>query len=362
MNAVMNTAPPLVVEAPVLRQTITQRLTAFMRRQHWITVIIWPVLLSIGMGWLDNATTWELSLFVFYAVPVLMAAWWIGSHAGMFMAVFCGVVWWFANESTHPYETTLGYAWATVSRMIFFAVVSYATTSVRKRQEADAARIHDLEERRQLEADLVAVSEHEQQRIGQDLHDGLCQHLAAIGLAARSLSEDLKNQSLPGAQDAEMIHSSIHEAVNEARSLARGIFPVHVDRHGLTVALGELAQNTSRLTGVKIEVQDEGDTQISPPEAAMHLYRIAQEAVGNAVRHGGAQHVLIRLGGDEGFIVLTIVDDGQGFQVQEQGRSSSGMGLRTMRYRAQVLGARLHINPVSGGGTSVRCVVPVTRS
>jgi signal transduction histidine kinase len=362
MNALMNPAPQLVVAAVPKQGSFIQRLTNFMRRQPWLMVIIWPALLAVGMGWLDHATTWELSLFVFYAVPVVIAAWWAGSPAGMFMAVFCGVVWWFANEATHPYETTLGYAWATVSRMIFFAVVSYATTSVRKRQEADAARIHDLEERRQLEADLVAVSEHEQQRIGQDLHDGLCQHLAAIGLAARSLSEDLRNQSLPGAQDAEMIQSSIHEAVNEARSLARGIFPVHVDRHGLTVALSELAQNTSRLTGVKIEVQDEGDTQISPPEAAMHLYRIAQEAVGNAVRHGGAQNVHIRLGGDERFIVLGIVDDGRGFEVQEQGRSSSGMGLRTMRYRAQVLGARLHITPVTGGGTSVRCIVPVTRS
>jgi hypothetical protein len=128
MNALMNPAPQLVVAAVPKQGSFIQRLTNFMRRQPWLMVIIWPALLAVGMGWLDHATTWELSLFVFYAVPVVIAAWWAGSPAGMFMAVFCGVVWWFANEATHPYETTLGYAWATVSRMIFFAVMPHAFT------------------------------------------------------------------------------------------------------------------------------------------------------------------------------------------------------------------------------------------
>ena len=105
------------------------------------------------------------------------------------------------NYATRPYETTLGYVWATVSRGVFFGVVAYAATAVRNRQEADAAaRIQALEERRQLEEDLVAVSEHEQQRIGWDLHDGLCQQLAAIGLAARSLADDHLHQGKASAK------------------------------------------------------------------------------------------------------------------------------------------------------------------
>ncbi|MFM7603811.1 MAG: histidine kinase, partial [Prosthecobacter sp.] len=113
------------------------------------------------------------------------------------------------------------------------------------------------------------VSEREQMRIGQDLHDGLCQHPAAIGLAIRALADDLHKKQDPCAQDAELIQQSIQEVINEARDLARGIFPVHVDRHGLVVSLSELAHLTSRLSGVRVHVEEKGNIQISSPEAAM---------------------------------------------------------------------------------------------
>lgn len=345
---------PSVIERPFSPWT---RFTLLMRRQPDFLALLLPLLLAGGMAWIDRTTTWELSLFVFYAVPIVMAVWWAGNRAGYGMAVICGIFWWASNYDTHPYETTLGYVWATVSRVIFFGVVAYAVTAVRNRQEADAARIEALEERRQLEADLVAVSEHEQQRIGQDLHDGLCQHLAAIGLAARSLADDLQTQKNDSAQDAELIQQSIQEAVSEARGLARGIFPVHVDRHGLAVALSELARSTSRLTGVQIEVEEEGDVQISPPEAAMHLYRIAQEAVANAVRHGGAQSVHIKINGGADSIVLTVVDDGKGFPILP--RKDGGMGMRTMRYRAQMIGASITMSAPDPRGATLRCIVPL---
>lgn len=336
-----------------------ESLTSFMRARPMAVAILVPLCSSLVLAWVDYTTTWELSVFVFYAVPILTAVWWAGSRAGYGMAVICGVLWWASNYATHPYETTLGYVWATVSRGVFFGVVAYAATAVRNRQEADAARIQALEERRQLEEDLVAVSEHEQQRIGQDLHDGLCQQLAAIGLAARSLADDLQHEQNASAKDAELIQQSIQQAVEEARGLARGIFPVHVDSHGLAVALAELARSTSRLTGVVIDVVENGDVQISPPEAAMHLYRIAQEAVANAVRHGGAQYIHIKVEGAAQVITLTVSDDGKGFPAA---RKDGGMGLRTMRYRAQVMGATLSFSPTSKDGAWVRCEVPVLRA
>jgi signal transduction histidine kinase len=336
-----------------------ERLTAFMRQRPMLVAMLAPLAGALLVAWVDYASTWEFSLFVFYAVPIIMAVWWAGRQAGYGMALICGVMWWASNYDTHPYETTFGYVWATLSRVVFFSVVAYAVTAVRNRQEADAARIQALEERRQLEEDLVAVSEHEQQRIGQDLHDGLCQQLAAIGLAARSLADDLHQQQSISANDAELIQQSIQQAVEEARGLARGIFPVHVDSHGLAVALTELSRTTSRLTGVVIDVVEEGDVQISPPEAAMHLYRIAQEAVANAVRHGGAQCIRIRVEGGRDMIRLTISDDGKGFPAARKG---GGMGLRTMRYRAQVMGATLAFSPTSKDGAWVRCDVPVFRS
>lgn len=332
--------------------------TNTMRRQRaWVATIL-PVILTVLMGWLDYVTGWELSLFIFYAIPITLAVWWAGTGAGLVVAIVAGAVWWFANQGTHPYETQLGYAWALINREFYFCVVVFAVTAVRNKQDADAAQIRMLEERRQLERDIVSVSEHEQQRIGQDLHDGLCQHLAAIGCAARVLADDLQSRSVPEARDAAMIEESIQQAVMEARNLAHGIFPVHVDRNGLAVALGDLARMTGRLTGAEIELKEECEMNLDSPEASMHLYRIAQEAVANAVRHGQARHIDISLRCNGNDLELRIADDGSGMKLN--GKSAdAGMGLRTMRYRAEALGARLEINPRIGGGTTVRCLMPL---
>lgn len=334
------------------------RLTFHLRQQPWYLVMLIPISLTLLMGWLDYLTAWELSLFVFYALPIILSVWWVGDSAGGLTALFCSGIWWFANQTTHPYETQIGYAWAMMSRLIFFSVVSFSVTSVRKKQEADAAHIQMLEQRRQLERDIVAVSEHEQQRIGQDLHDGLCQQLAAIGCAARMLAEDLKTQGVPAAHDAILIEDSVQQAVLEARNLARGIFPVHVDHSGLSAALAELAQTTGRLTSVEIDVSESVALSLDDPEVSMHLYRIAQEAVANAVKHGAVKKIFIHLSITSDELALTIEDDGCGISEKAM-TSNAGMGLRTMRYRAQSLGALLDIGRCHLGGTRIRCLLPL---
>ena len=349
--------PETILTVDNRNSQLWDKLTNFIRRLPLFMAVLPSLLIAFVMAWIDRVTTWEVSLFVFYALPILIAVWWAGSIAGYAMALICGILWWLSNYETHPYETTLGYLWATVSRVVFFAVVAYAATAVRNRQEADKARIKTLEERRQLEADLVAVSEHEQQRIGQDLHDGICQQLAAIGLAARSLANDLRAFDSSFTQDAELIESSIQQAVTEARGLARGIFPVHVDRHGLAVALTDLTQSISRLTGVKINIEELSDVQIYSPEVSMHLYRIIQEAIGNAVRHGGAQHVNVKLESNSQAIILTVSDDGRGFPAEP--RMNIGMGMRTMRYRAQMIGASLSVSDSNPEGATLRCSMPI---
>jgi signal transduction histidine kinase len=362
----MNAAPPIlstiattISAAPAAR---SGGMTVWMRSTSpWVANIL-PTLLTLLMAWLDYETGWEVSLFIFYAVPIVMAVWWAGPKSGIVMVIFSGVVWWVANHGSHPYETSFGYAWALINRLFYFGVVVFAVGIVRNKQEADSRHIRMLEERRQMEQDIVRVSEHEQQRIGQDLHDGLCQQLAAIGLAVRALADDLKTRDTTAAHDADQIEESIQQAVLEARSLARGIFPVHVDRAGLSPALQDLARSTSRLTGVKIEVRELAEVQIEHPDTAMHLYRIAQEAVANGVRHGGAQHIIISLLISGSSVELRIEDDGTGmpdFSAAAARPRSGGMGLRTMRYRAQMLGAHLDILPRTGGGTCVSCRLPL---
>lgn len=338
-------------------------ITGVMRRQPvWVSILL-PIFMTLGLGWVDDVTGWEVSLFILYAAPIVLAVWWDGPAAGLFLSVFSGVVFWWANIDTHPFTTTWGFGWALVNRLFYFCVVVFAVTVVRKKQDADADHILMLEERRQLEQDIVSVSEHEQQRIGQDLHDGLCQHLAAIGLAARALADDLQTREVPEANDAVMIEESIQEAVMDARNLARGIFPVHVDRDGLSAAINDLARTTSKLTGAEIVVHEDADVQVDNPESSMHLYRIAQEAVGNAVRHGKARRVVISLRLRPEGLELSVQDDGRGMLTEGRkaagAGAGAGMGLRTMRYRAQALGASLHIKSQPGSGTTVTCNAPV---
>ncbi len=348
-------SPPMHAEPAVpVQNSRWAAVTDIMRRQpFWVTNIL-PVILTLLMGWLDDITGWEVSLFIFYAVPIILAVWWSGSAAGFFISVLSGIVWWYSNNDTHPYETEIGYLWALVNREFYFCVVVFAVNAVRNRQDSDAAHIHMLEERRQLEKDIVSVSEHEQQRIGRDLHDGLCQQLAAIACAVRALAEDMQAKSVEGAGDAAQIEESLQQAVVEARDLARGIFPVHVDRSGLSAALKDLVQITSRLTGTNIEIQENSELQLDSPEASMHLYRIAQEAVANAVRHGQARNILIKIELNDQTLTLIIEDDGKGMDPRAI-RKAEGMGLRTMRYRAQAIGAELHFEPRLSGGTRVRC-------
>ncbi len=314
------------------------------------------LLFCLLIGWLDYATGWEFSLFIFYALPIVIAGWRLGSLAGLATAAFCGVVWLVANRVGSPYETNLGYVWAMLSRFFYFSVVVFAVMSVRRKQEADGERIRMLEEQRQLELDIVSVSEHEQRRIGQDLHDGLCQELAAIGCAARALADDLAVHHNDMASDALMIEEAIRHAIIEARDLARGIFPVHVDRTGLSASLTDLAEKMSRLTGTSVKVAGGVDLLIDSPVISMNLYRIAQEAVSNALRHSEATDITITLRPITDGIELRIEDNGRGLPSDARS-TSAGMGLRTMNYRARVLGGTLELGTNTRGGTSVSCCI-----
>jgi signal transduction histidine kinase len=293
-------------------------------------------------------------MFVFFAAPILLAVWWAGKRSGYFTALLSALVWWYANQGSHPYSTQIGYAWATANRWVFFVVVCWSGHAVRKKQQGDAEQIRQLEERRQLEEDIVAVSEHEQQRIGQDLHDGLCQQLAAISCAQHILASDLRAQSNPAAQDAAMIEEAIQHAMIEARTLARGIFPIQVGATGLVVALNDLAQMTQRLTGAEISVSGADNSCSLEPEVTMHLYRIAQEAVSNALRHGRATAVLISTRMEAGVFMLLVEDNGCGFDAVRK-NAEDGMGLRTMRYRAQSLQAQIEVGTRPHSGSFV-CV------
>ena len=312
------------------------------------------LLAAMVIGFLDQVTGWELSLFVLYGVPIFFVVWYATCSGRLRWRLFFSVNLCVANQAENPYATWWGYQLAALSRFIYFSMVVVGGSILKMKREADAVRIEALEKMHEMEREIVRVSEREQRRIGQDLHDGLCQHLAAIGCAAKSLADDLEKDGIrTEVTAAGEIVELIKGAVIEVREVARGMFPVQVDLRGLGAALDDLAATTSKLTSATVSFTEVGEVLVSETETAMHLYRIAQEAVSNAIKHGKAEHVAISLSMAGGIMRLTIDDDGQGFFPHPD--DPGGMGLRTMAYRARSIGATLEICERDGPGTRVLC-------
>jgi two-component system sensor kinase FixL len=216
--------------------------------------------------------------------------------------------------------------------------------------------LRDITERRRLEQEILEISDQERRRIGQDLHDGLCQHLAGIELMSQVLQQKLAAKSKTGAARAGEIARYVREAIGQTRSLARGLAPVTLESEGLASALHELAANTEKMFGLSCRVEGSASVPVAAATTATHLYRIAQEAVSNAIKHGKATEVVIRLETAGRRTMLSISDNGRG--VPKILPPSDGMGLRIMHYRAAMIGGVLSIAPNSSRGTLVSCSVP----
>ena len=212
----------------------------------------------------------------------------------------------------------------------------------------------DITERKRLEREILEISSREQRRIGHDLHDGVCQQLAAIAYRVDILADQLQEKGMTESSEAERVGGLVNEAINQTRGVARGLFPISLEENGLVSALEELAVNTSNLFKVHCQFATEGQLPKVENGAALHLYYIAQEAVLNAAKHGRANNIFISLARANDRFSLAIRDDGSGFELSDRG--FGGMGIRIMRYRARVIGATLDLKSQPGQGTQISCV------
>jgi signal transduction histidine kinase len=217
--------------------------------------------------------------------------------------------------------------------------------------------VRDISEQRRLEQEVLRISEHERQRIGQDLHDGLGQMLTGIGLITKNLSRQLADQQHELAEEAEEISSLIKEADEQARTLARGLVPVEFDEKGLEAALERLKQNAEKLFDIEFSLEVIGDLDFDDATQAIHLYRIAQEGVSNAVKHGAATKVAVHLASTETHIRLRVADNGTGFA--EDWDAEGGLGVRIMQFRARLIGGNLEISDIPDKGAVITCTIPV---
>lgn len=212
----------------------------------------------------------------------------------------------------------------------------------------------DVSARRWLERWLLTISDDEQQRIGADLHDGLGQQLTGLSCMAAALRDRLEKVRPAEAAQADVISRLANDAIAQSRALARGLCPVQLENAGLVVALEELAGQVQTLHGIKCRFEVKGAPPACDHLTALHLYRITQEAIHNAVRHGQARHIRIVLVSRRNQHRLVITDDGNGFD-QSLHAQAPGGGLRLMGYRATIIGGALSVESRPGGGTRLNC-------
>lgn len=220
--------------------------------------------------------------------------------------------------------------------------------------------LEDITERKRLEEEVLRISEAERRRIGRDLHDSVGQNLTSVMLALGTLRRKLASRSAPEADDVERALALTQQVTDQVRGLARGLCPVALDAHGLVAALRALARKVDASGDVACRFQCAEAVAIQDNTLAVQLYRIAQEAVSNALRHARCSRLTLRLAARGEQMALTIEDDGVG--IPARGRHGGGLGLRIMDYRARTIGGTLTIEPGAGRGTVVTCAFPRQRA
>jgi len=214
------------------------------------------------------------------------------------------------------------------------------------------AVVRDITDRKRLEREILEVSHREQQRIGQDLHDSLGQHLTGITFLAKVLERKLTGKSPEEAKEAAEIGRLIMQALAQTRNLARGLFPVELEQNGVVAALVELASSVERMCKIRCTFKTDDRIEVQDNVLATHVFRIAQEATNNSVKHGKPKHIEISLTTVNDHLVLSVTDDGTGFS---HSAKMDGLGLRIMNYRARRIGGTLEVTTPERGGTRVSC-------
>jgi signal transduction histidine kinase len=357
----LQSAPGALVGNPVVRPALLSR-----TRPRPIAIAGALVVLAI-VGAADYLTGHEVLLTTFYLVPVAMAAWMVGRGFALVISALSVGVWLagdFAAGAVYPHAFVP--VWNSAIILAFYVVVVVLIGRIRTMQrnleervrERTVALTEEIAERERLERELLEVGEGERRRIGRDLHDSLGQLLTGTALAGQVLHERLAGHAAAEAAEASRMVSLVEEAIELTRSLSRGLDPVEIESGGLAQGLRELAAKTTELTPTRCEYQGASSIAIADNARAIHLYRIAQEAVTNAIKHGHARLIAIRLESDEDSVRLTVHDDGLG--IPDPAPRNQGMGLRVMAHRATVMGGTFEVRRDSPRGTRIICEMPNT--
>jgi signal transduction histidine kinase len=345
----------------LLREKIEQGSPALKR---WLTVVTCALVAFIGLA--DFLLGFEVSLLVFYFVPIALAVFVRGWRFGVGVALAC-VTTWIAGDlaAGAHFASSLVPVWnAVIALLTYFVFIGLFESQLtlqrhlemRVRQRT-AALAGEIAERERLEKAILEIGERERRSTGRDLHDGLGQHLTGTALTGQLLVEKLQERAAPETGDAKRLVALITAAIAQTRQMAKGLLLADIDQEGLPGALQEFCAGAAVQFRVRCAFLSEGPVSLPEAGVASHLYRIAQESVRNAIRHGQAKQVEVNLRATGDRLILTVRDDGDG--LPPPAARGKGLGLRIMTHRAQMIGATFTIETPPTGGTKVVCTLPL---
>jgi len=327
------------------------------------TALVVGCLFLVGIvGYIDYLTGYERSLLLFYLLPISLATWFGSLILGLAIVIVSVVVWVLSDLAAGiPAIGFWNVGMAFGSYAVFAAVLSELRALVRELDrrvdERTAALQHEVAERQRLDREIARVADRARRRLGQDLHDSLGQHLTGTALAAQVLKEKLTARSAPEVPEAEKLVHYVEEGIDLTRNLARGFFSPELEADGLIMALQGLAENITERFRIPCVFEGDESVRIHDSSVATQLYRIAQEAVINSVKHAAARRISIRLATEGPKLCLTIIDDGIGFP--ENLPQPEGLGLRLMRHSAALAGATFSVRRNGRGGTIATCELKI---
>jgi signal transduction histidine kinase len=336
------------------------------RRKFLSGLLCLSVLCLIGL--IDYWADYRLLFTVLYVLPIGFATIYVGRIFAVFLALLSVALWNAGDILAHAPSPGLAIQfWNDGIVLSLFLIVIYLLNSLHKtligledtvRDRTRALRL-EMEERQRLEREALDLSERERQTLGHELHDTVCQELAGIAIAGHLLAKKLQAQNITETGQAREIAVMVDRALTKARSLARGFFTTGFDVMGLAEALQEAARNVEERSGIRCEVNWQENLVILNEDVVMHFFRIAQEALQNAVNHAGPSLIEVNLRRVGETVQLAVQDNGRGLSPSE--KPARGLGLRIMAYRAAIIGGELKIERPARGGTRILCIIPIEK-
>jgi signal transduction histidine kinase len=293
------------------------------------------------------------SPFLLLLIAVMAAAWMGGTGPALFITALAALAGHFFFAAPE-WSLAMGSKHEAVEVVLFLIEGCVLAVLAGRLHAARNAALAGQAEARSLQEELLRVTDDERRRISQDLHDGVGQHLTGTSMMAKRLSHRLTDLSPEYAEDAANISRLLNEAIGSTRDLGKLLAPPLLSHEGLGSALAELCQSAEQLLGIRCTLVDRTNEPLLDPVIGMHLYRITQEGISNAAKHGHAKVVEVELTRSGTSLCLQVTSDGTPFV--EPSASGSGLGWRIMRYRATMIGASLRAQTLPDGRTAIICM------